>query len=91
MNIPRPTVRAWGRALCLSGLIVWIVSLLSRTALMSLALTPDVERFSRPLAGALRFVVTELGSLTQPVGAMLLVIIGATLLCVTRGGDSAEG
>lgn len=74
------------------ALLVYAVSLASRTVLMSAVYAPDLERFSRPLARVLQFLVTELQALTQPMLATALVI--GALIChpilSTRAAADAE-
>lgn len=92
MNRVTGDLRKVSTSLWKMALLVYAVSLASRTVLMSAVYAPDLERFSRPLATALQFLVTELQALTQPMLATALVI--GALVChpilSTRAPADAE-
>ncbi|MDO5723314.1 MAG: hypothetical protein Q4P33_02785 [Flaviflexus sp.] len=57
--------RTGSRRLFIVAGIIYVTNKLVTGPLMSLALSPDLELFSRPLAGVARFIVTDLGALTS--------------------------
>lgn len=62
------------RVFVLAG-VLYIVSVASRTVLEQLAYLPEIYNYNRRLAGALRFVVSELQGLTAlPVIGVCLVL-----------------
>ncbi len=65
-------VRLWKTAL-----VLYAISLASRTVLMSAVYMPELEHVSRTLAQLLRFFVTELQAFTSPV---LVTLLGVTVL-----------
>jgi len=79
MALDSYTLRAVSNRLYAIAACLYLLSFLSRTALMAGAHTPELERFSRPLAGALQFLVQELQAFTPP--AVATVCLVAAFIC----------
>jgi len=79
MRLTGYTLRAVSNRLYAVAACLYFLSLLSRTVLMAGAYTPELERFSRPLAGALKFLVQELQAFTPP--AVATVCLVAAFIC----------
>lgn len=74
MTLTDHDIRTLSQRLVIIAGIIYVINKLVTGPLMSLAFSPDVELFSRPLAGALRFIVTDLGAITSlPVVGICLV------------------
>jgi hypothetical protein len=72
-------IKACSRRLYGLAVLLYLVSLASRTVAEQLAYLPAVESYSRPLAGVLRFAVSELQMLTAPPVAALCLILAFIL------------
>lgn len=85
-------LRGVSRSLWKLGLIVYLASLALRTVLMSAVYMPELERFSRPLAKVLQFVVTEMQALTSPVlaGALFLAAFICHPILSTKASTPVE-
>lgn len=90
MHLTHDAIATMSRRLFWAAGIVYLVSLLSQTVLMSLAFHPAVASYSAPLASVLGFLVLQLQSLALPPVATLCLILGIVLRATLKDAEAAQ-
>ncbi len=67
------------RRLYIAAGCLYVLSFLARTVLMSLVYSPELSRFSRPLASILQFVSSELQGLLAPFFVTIPLVAAVVL------------